>query len=228
MLVVTNMAPDASYPGRGGFVRDQVAALAALGVEVDLLEHPPGARRYPEITRSIRRRLAGGRYDLVHAHYGIAGWCARLAGASPLVVTFHGTDVRHPITGALSRRLVRGIDLSAPVSTALLAPEAGRPGLPLIPARTAILPCGADLERFRPGSRAAARQRLGLAADGRYLLFPASPEREVKRHDRAVAARRRNRRRAARRRGDRERARCPTGSTPPTPSSSPPTTRASG
>ena len=187
VLVVTNMAPDASYPGRGGFVRDQVAALATLGVDVDLLEHPPGARRYAAITRSIRRRLSGGRYDLVHAHYGIAGWCARLAGASPLVVTFHGTDVRHRITGALSRRLVHGIDLSAPVSTALLAPEAGRPGLPASPGRTAILPCGADLERFRPTPRAAARARLGLAADGRYLLFPAAPGREVKRYDRAAA-----------------------------------------
>jgi glycosyltransferase involved in cell wall biosynthesis len=49
-----------------------------------------------------------------------------------------------------------------------------------------VLPCGANLERFRPASRAEARRILGLEPDGRYLLFPAGPARAVKRHDRAV------------------------------------------
>jgi teichuronic acid biosynthesis glycosyltransferase TuaC len=30
-LVVSNMRPDAAHPERGSFVRDQVAALRALG-----------------------------------------------------------------------------------------------------------------------------------------------------------------------------------------------------
>ena len=50
----------------------------------------------------------------------------------------------------------------------------------------AVLPCGADLERFRPASRLEARERLGLDPGGRYLLFPTSPSRRVKRYDRAV------------------------------------------
>jgi teichuronic acid biosynthesis glycosyltransferase TuaC len=185
VLVVTNMSPDASYPGRGSFVRDQVAALRELGV--DITEHwfSPGSRNYIPATRAIRRLLREQQFDLVHAHYGLPGWCARLAGARPLVVTFHGNDVRHPVTGRLSRVLVRSLDLVAPVSRALLAPEDNRPGLPAQPGRTAILPCGADLDRFRPLPRADARARLGLEPDGRYLLFPASPDREVKRFDRA-------------------------------------------
>ncbi len=187
VLVVTNMAPDASYPGRGGFVRDQVRALAELGVDAVLAEFPPGSRRYPEITRAVRRMLSRERFDLVHAHYGIAGWCAKLAGAKPLLVTFHGTDVRHPLTGALSRRLVKRIELAAPVSRALLASEAGRPGISVPAGRLAVLPCGADLDRFTPSSRTAARERLGLDPAGRYLLFPAAADREVKRFDRAAA-----------------------------------------
>jgi teichuronic acid biosynthesis glycosyltransferase TuaC len=49
----------------------------------------------------------------------------------------------------------------------------------------AVLPCGADLERFRPQPRRAARQRLGLDPGGRYLLLPADPARAGKRADRA-------------------------------------------
>jgi glycosyltransferase involved in cell wall biosynthesis len=179
------MSPDPSYPGRGSFVRNQVAALRELGVDVSEYWWAPGSRHYLPATRAIRRLLREQSFDIVHAHYGLPGWCARLAGARPLVVTFHGNDVRHPVTGRLSRRLVGSLDVVAPVSRALLEPENGIAGLPEQPGRTAILPCGADLKRFRPIPRAEARQRLGLQADGRYLLFPASPEREMKRFDRA-------------------------------------------
>ncbi len=127
-----------------------------------------------------------GSFDLVHAHYGLAGWCASLAGARPLIVTFHGTDVRHPTVGRLSRRLARRLDLVAGASRALFAPEAERPGLPKRPGASAVLPCGADLDRFRPSPRAEARQRLGLDPEGRYLLFPAATFRPEKRHDRAL------------------------------------------
>jgi glycogen synthase len=43
-----------------------------------------------------------------------------------------------------------------------------------------------DLGRFRPASRGESRRRLGLDPGGRYLLFPADPGREAKRHDRAT------------------------------------------
>jgi glycosyltransferase involved in cell wall biosynthesis len=135
---------------------------------------------------AIRRLLRRRRFDLVHAHYGLAGWCALVAGARPLVVTFHGTDVRHPVVGPLSRRLAPRLDLVAGASRALFASESGRAGLPPIAGACAVLPCGADLDSFGPGSRAEARGRLGLDREGRYLLFPASPSRPVKRHDRAV------------------------------------------
>ena len=51
----------------------------------------------------------------------------------------------------------------------------------------AVLPCGVDLERFRPIDRAEARRRLGLDPDAPYLLFPADPARPEKRYDRALA-----------------------------------------
>jgi glycosyltransferase involved in cell wall biosynthesis len=186
VLVVTNFEPDPATPQRGRWVADQVAELRRLGVEVEVFGFPPGKGEYLPATRRLRRLLRSRRFDLVHAHYGLPGWCARLAGARPLLVTFHGTDVRHPVVGALSRRLARRADLAAAVSRALFASEAGRPGLPRVPG-AAVLPCGADLGRFRPLPRGEARRQLGLDPGGRYLLFPADPARPEKRGDRAVA-----------------------------------------
>lgn len=192
ILVVTNITPDPAAPGRGNYVRNQVAAMRREGADAELLSFPVGKRALARSVGQIRRRLRAERFDLVHAHYGLAGWAAALAGASPLVVTFHGTDVRHRVVGPLSRRLLGRVDLVAGASRALFAEEGGRPGLPTDPpGAIAVLPTGADLESFVPAPRAAARKRLGLDPRGRYLLFPAAPGRPEKRHDLAAEIARR-------------------------------------
>jgi glycosyltransferase involved in cell wall biosynthesis len=185
-LVVTNFTPDAAAPQRGRWVLDQVEEIRRLGVDVDLFTFPRGSRHYLPAALRLRRLLRRRRFDLGHVHYGLTAWSALLAGARPLLATFHGTDVRHPIVGPLSRRLAWRVDLVAVVSRALFAPEDERPGLPAVPG-SAVLPCGPDLRRFRPLPRAEARRQLDLDPNGRYLFFPANPKRREKRADRAAA-----------------------------------------
>ena len=82
-LVVTNIWPTTDAPQRGIFVADQVAALRRhADVEIDVLAFPPGARALVRATLSARRRTGGARYDVVHAHFGLAAWPAlpRAAG----------------------------------------------------------------------------------------------------------------------------------------------------
>ncbi len=186
-LIVTNLYPTPERPRLGRFVADQVEAIRARGAEVELFTFPLGARRYLPASRRLRRFLREREpFDVVHAHYGLCGWVAALAGAGPLVVTFHGTDIRHRLVGPGSRLLGRKLDLIAGASRAAFEPEGGRPGLGHSRGPTAVLPCGVDLGRFRPIPQPEARRRLGLDQDGRYLLFPADPARAVKRHDRAA------------------------------------------
>jgi glycosyltransferase involved in cell wall biosynthesis len=73
------------------------------------------------------------------------------------------------------------MDLVATASAAL-----GRE-LPAGPWRTAVLPCGVELDRFNPIPREHARRALGLDPDRPCLLFPFDPTRRVKRFDRAQA-----------------------------------------
>jgi glycosyltransferase involved in cell wall biosynthesis len=186
VLVVTNFQPDESAPQRGRWVRDQIDEMRRRGVEVDVFSFPPGRGEYLPATRRLRALLRRERFDVVHAHYGLPGWCALAAGARPLLVTFHGTDVRHPVVGALSHRLAWRADLVAAVSRALYRPENSRPGLPAVPG-AAVLPCGPDLSRFQPIPRTEARRELGLDPDRPCLLFPANPARPEKRHDLAAS-----------------------------------------
>src|SRR4051812_42828006 len=128
VLVVTNLWPTLARPASGGFVRDQVEALRQLdGVDIELYTFGLGWRAYARAARELRRRYAGERFDVVHAHYGLGGWSFLAVRGAPHVVTFHGTDLAHPQVGPLSRALARRIALPAPVSATLA--RAGLGGL---------------------------------------------------------------------------------------------------
>lgn len=184
VLIVTNMYPSRERPELGVFVRDQLEALCRIpGVDAELFAFAPGgALAYLRAARRLREHLATHDYDVIHAHYGLTGWVAKLAKARPLVVTYHGTDLRHARVGPWSRRLAGRVEQAAVVSEDL-----GRvlDGVKL-KRPLAVLPCGVNLERIRPLPRADAREQLGLDPEGSYVLFPADPARPEKRHDRAA------------------------------------------
>lgn len=123
------------------------------------------------------------RYDLVHSHY----WLSGLAGLDlarrwnvPLVHMFH-------TLGAIKNAVARGSNDTEPeerlAAEIRIAKEADRIvasnlveradlawHLGADPGRVAVIPCGVDVELFRPRPTAPARARLGLDAE-HVLLF---------------------------------------------------------
>ena len=183
-LVVTNLWPTEEDPAYGSFVRDQVEALRRIPeVDVEVFSFPPGGASYLRAARELRRRYRARHFHVVHAHFGLTAWTSLAQRRARHVVTLHGTDLRHPRSAPVTRAALRFVDLPAAVSAALAArvPGAGRRR------RVAVLPCGVDLDRFRPIARTEARARLGLDPDEPCLLFPADPARPEKRHDHARA-----------------------------------------
>ncbi len=177
------MLPDAAHPERGRFVRDQVAALRQLdGLAVELHEFAPGARALARAAPELRRRFPG-RFDIVHAHFGLTAWPCLAVSARVRALTVHGTDVRRARTRAATAAVLPLIDLLAAVSAPLAEELPGRSAR----RRAQVLPCGVDLERFHALPRAEARAELGLEPLGPYVLFAADPSRPEKRYDRAVA-----------------------------------------
>jgi teichuronic acid biosynthesis glycosyltransferase TuaC len=180
-LIVTNMWPSEDDPALGRFVADQVAALRTLpDLDVEVFAFPPGG--YARAARQLRRRYRATRFDVVHAHFGLSAWPALAIAAHARAVTLHGTDLRHPRSRLLTRAVLGRQDLIGVVSEDLAD---ALPTRVRSSRRVAVLPCGVDMQRFRPLSRREARERLGLPPQEPCLLFPADPARPLKRADRA-------------------------------------------
>lgn len=175
VLVVTNMYPTTAEPWFGSFVRDQVEDLRELGLAVEVLafdgrEH---ASEYARAARRARRLARPGRFDVVHAHYGLSGAVALAQRAAPVVTTFHGSD-----TGGVPWQRV----VSAAVARGAVPIFVNRAGRRLLWCRTGhVIPAGVDTDLFAPADRPALRRSLGWLEDHRYILFPSSRRNRVKR-----------------------------------------------
>ena len=180
VLIVTNMYPHERDRAWGTFVKQQVEALRSAGQIVDVL-HIQGHKstlRYITAALEVFARTRRTSYDIVHAHYGLSGVPALFRLNAPLVVTVHGSDaLRGIIQPVVTRFVCMFADAVIVVSKEIQT---------IIPGQ--IIPCGIDLKRFRPGDRAAARARLGLPTDRRFVLFPYDRSRKVKRYELAAAA----------------------------------------
>lgn len=168
------------YTSTRSFFEDQIRALEDRGVSCTAVgvpgEYDPDSpRSVGDYARYLPRVLDHGLddYDLIHANYGLTAPYALAQPVRPVVFTPWGTDLmgdRQWLTG-ISRLCARAAD-------AVVLPS--RACEPAVPGDHPVIPFGVDLDRFRPVSRSAARERVGWDTDERVVLFPYDPSRPEK------------------------------------------------
>jgi glycosyltransferase involved in cell wall biosynthesis len=174
------MYPSPERPGYGAFVRQQAEQLRQFGHTVDIISIPgfQSKLNYLRGVLEVLRKTSRIAYHVVHAHYGLSALPAWFRLQAPLVITLHGSDaLANGFKGFCSRGISRFADAVIVVS------EEMRRRIPGI-----VIPCGVDLNVFRPYNRDEARARLGWPKDKYLILFPFDPTRLVKRYDLAKAA----------------------------------------
>jgi len=200
ILAITNAYPIAEAPASGIFIEQQIKSLREVGLQIDLMfvdRLRQGMRVYFGLRDSLRSQLEKFQPDLVHVMYGgvMADIATRAVDDRPTIVTFHGSDLLgEPMSRPLRRGFARyGVWASwraARRATRVIAVASRiRNALPqdLDQSKVCTIPCGIDLERFKPLSRRQCRQQLGWNSDMFHILFPSNLGDPVKRPELAEA-----------------------------------------
>lgn len=197
VLALTNMYPTPEDPAFGAFVASQMQSIAEAGhsVEIERIEGRRGLGAYPRAIGRVGQLARSGKFDLIHAHYGLSGFVASFQPL-PFVVSFCGDDLlgTPAVGGGITARsrLARSLSrYAATRASAIICKSAElRAALPRARdrSRARVIPNGVDLRLFRPGDRLDARRKLNLDPGELLILFPHTPHEHRKRVDLAQAA----------------------------------------
>lgn len=172
ILVVTNLYPTPARPNFCPFVKEQVESMREcypdLTIDVRVIEgeRPRGA--YLRDMFLLPGVVRKGRYDIVHAHFGLT-LVSTVFLRAPVVITFHGSDLLVNPTRQLSRLL-------APMtSRAIVVAQRLKDSL----GYGEVIPCGIAVKKFALPSLYANKPVPERPGELR-VLFPSDPARKVK------------------------------------------------
>lgn len=172
VLVVTSGNSKAVSP----FIEDQVTALQNLGHEFDYFRiQGKGALGYLSNYSSFIKKIDSYEPQIIHAHYGLSGLFAGLQRKKPLIVTYHGSDINvwwNRIFSKMAMRLAKNsIFVSKKMSKT--CPNG----------RFSVIPCGVDLEIFKPIDKSHARRIMNWDSKKKLVLFSSSFDNKVKNYN---------------------------------------------
>lgn len=182
VLLVTNMYPTPDQPAFGTFIADQVTALRKAGVEMDvlLINGRKNSLNYLWGVFRFWWMLLKKRYHLIHAHYAMSGFVARLQFLYPLLVTYHGAEVKDYVPGWLRYLARRGQRIFDRV---IVVCQEEKDLMVGATDRVHVIPGGIDFDVFRLMPQPEARQQLNLPPDKPLILWAGEHWQPVKRFE---------------------------------------------
>ena len=194
ILVVTTGWPRFPGDNRGIWIERQVRILRQLGHTIEVFHFRPKKNplRYLKASLVLRSKVRT-EHDLIHAHFGNAGFISILAAKGKIViVTLHGSDVfgersssgRMTLQGHIRQTVTRWTVKRA--DRVILVAERMKKELP--PRDFDVIPMGISTTLFRPMDQHKCRNEIGLDQSVPLVLFVGSPEKKEKRYELACSA----------------------------------------
>ena len=156
------------------FIQEQGDALSQLGVEIAYFPiEGKGLCGYLKNKKRLLSKINEFMPDLIHAHYGLSGLLANLQRKIPVITTYHGSDINNTKILPLSR-----LNMILSVHNIFVS-EKNR--LKSNQTRNqSLIPCGVDINLFKPQDKSKARKILDLNEDKIYILFAGAFANSVK------------------------------------------------
>ena len=164
------------------FITEQADALRKQGMKIEFFPvTQKGLFGYLRHLPRLNKTIKNSKSDLIHAHYGFCGLLANLQRKVPVITTYHGSDINNPKVRTLSKIAIRLSSFNIFVSQKcldIISPKK----------KSALIPCGINLEDYPPINKSEARRKMGLDAGKKYILFAGAFDNTVKNSPLAMAA----------------------------------------
>ncbi len=147
------------------FIEEQVFALQSMGVEIDFfLVQQKGIFGYLKERKNLLSKIKSYQPNIIHAHYGLSGLLANMQRRIPVVTTYHGSDINNDFIFRFSRLSILLSAHNIFVSEKHLLKSK-------LKNHASLIPCGVDIDLFKPIDKSEARKQLKLDANKKYILF---------------------------------------------------------
>lgn len=140
-----------------------------------------GIRGYLSNLTELKKKIKAYKPDIIHAHFGLSGLLSVLQRITPVVITFHGSDLNMKNVRRFSKIAIKLAKYSIFVSDKIFKKSNTYRNY-------AVIPCGVDLDVFYPLDKQAARFKLKMDLEKKYVLFSSGFDRPVKNPDLAFDA----------------------------------------
>lgn len=183
MLKVLFLARGKSESDISVISKRQGESLTKIGCDVSYYAIAgDGLLAYFKAIPKLRKILKTSEYDVVHAHYGLTGITATLAGAKPLVVSLMGSDVKvRGLSSIIVKIFFKFFWKNVIVKSREMQILLGNNN-------TKVLPNGVNTEKFNAISQTDCQISLGWDTSKKHILFAANPKRKEKNFDLASKA----------------------------------------
>ena len=176
-LIVSSTANNKLSP----FIKEQMDSVISIGIDCVLFPITRnGIMGYLKHFFLLKKMIRSEKPDLIHAHYGLSGLLANLQRKTPVITTFHGTDINNKKIRWISRIVARLNRKSIYVTEHLKKLARNNQGK--------VIPCGVDLLIFNPQDMKTAKQEMKLNNSMNYVLFCSNFDNPVKNSPLAIHA----------------------------------------
>jgi len=159
--------------GRSPNVDVQAEGLKKAGVDIPFFEiKGKGLQGYLKSVPLLKDILRKDHFDVVHAHYGLSGIVASLAGAKPLVVTIMGSELH------LSSLFLFTMKFFSKFVWKKVIVQSNRMKS-ILGDNAIVLPNGVDIDRFKNINPDEARKVTGFKT-GKHIIWVSDPGRKEK------------------------------------------------
>lgn len=164
------------------FISEQVDALSKIGVITEYyIIKGKGIKGYLTNMLPLHNKIREGKFDIIHAHYGLSGLLSAIQRKVPVITTFHGSDIHQKSIRRLSW-------LAAKLSAHSILVEKSFIDKLKLKKNYTVLPCGIDLKVFTPVERNEARKQMKYDPAEQLVLFASSFDNKVKNYGLARSA----------------------------------------